>query len=538
MALAARLESGIAADGLIALETELKLLIDPFAVPAFRRHPAIGRCAAKPSRAQALENIYFDTPDLRLRGIGIVWRVRRIGRRWVQTVKADAHPVAGLHRRPEWESPVADPQPDLAALMALPELSASLPAELAAIAPALSPVFRTEFQRTTWRLELPGGTSAELALDEGKVSAGRRSAPLCEIELELAAGDAVALFDFALELAQDLPLRIGVVTKAERGFMLQSRAVLPAVKGRRVALAPDATVEQAFVAITAECVAQMLANEAGVIEGGDADCLHQLRVGLRRLRTALRLFRRWIAPPQALNDGLDRLSVALGPARDAEVLAGETLARVVEQVPTDEELLQLQDWAAAGAARRLVGVAAKLAASEHTRLMLGFGGWLQARGWRAAADDQARAAVDAPAGQIAAVVLARCRKRLVAADPRAAPATPEQRHEVRIAAKRLRYAIEFFAALLPRHRARRLSAKLGAMQDLLGQLNDTAVADAALREIVRRRPALAQAAGFARGWLAADTREADARWPSALAACLAAKPAWRPRRGSRPPARP
>lgn len=511
------------------METELKLLIDPFAVPALKRHPAIGRCAAGPSRAQTLENIYFDTPDRRLRKIGIVWRVRRIGRRWVQTVKADGDIVAGLHRRPEWETALASPQPDLATLLALPDGPATLSAELAAIAPALAPVFRTDFKRTTWRLELPGGGSAELALDEGKVSAGRRAQPICELELELAAGDAAALFAFALELARDLPLRLGVVTKAERGFMLQARSVLPAVKARRVLLAPEATLEQAFVAIAGECIAQMLANEAGIIDGGDADCLHQLRVGLRRLRTALRLLRRWIVPPQPLKEELDRLSAALGPARDAEVLAGQTLAQVIAQVPQDADLMRLQQSVAASAARRLVAVAAGLAAAEHTRLTLGLGAWLHARGWREGLDAHTLAALDTPAEPMAALVLARCRKRLAAADPAAMPASPEQRHAVRIAAKRLRYAIEFFATLLPRDRARRSLAKLAAMQDLLGRLNDAAVADAALRAISQRRPPLAQAAAFARGWLAADVRDADAQWPAALADCLKAKPAWRRR---------
>lgn len=510
-----------------AVETELKLLIDPTAVPALKRHPALARVAAAAPRSQQLENLYFDTPDRRLRRIGIVWRVRRIGPGWVQTVKADGKMVSGLHRRPEWESPVAAPQPDLAALLALPD-AAALPAELAAIAPALREVFRTDFERTTWNVELAGGATAEVALDEGAVAAGRRKLPICELEIELATrlagGDAAALFDFALELARDLPLRLGVVTKAERGFLLRGRGVLPAVKARPIVLAADCSLEQALVAIAGECMAQMLVNEAGVIDGGDADCLHQMRVGLRRLRTALRLFRRWIVLPQELKDGLAELSAALGPARDAEVLGGETLARLIADLPDDADLPRLQQAVAAGGARRLTAAVVRLTSAAHVRLMLEFGAWLHGRRWRAGLAAERCAALDAPAERVAAAVLARCRKRLAAAVvDTAGAASAQERHALRIAAKRLRYATEFFAPWLERTRARRSLSRLAALQDLLGQLNDVAVADAALRELARRRPTLAEVAAFARGWLAADAREAAARWPAALAACLATK---------------
>lgn len=510
------------------VETELKLLIDPSAVPALKRHPALARVAASAQRSQRLENLYFDTPDRRLRRIGIVWRVRRIDGAWVQTVKADGQVVSGLHRRPEWESPVSSPQPDLAALQAQPAAGETLPAELAAIAPALREVFRTDFERTTWRVELAGGAAAEVALDEGSIAAGRRRQPICELEIELASqqanADASALFDFALELSRDLPLRLGVVTKAERGYLLRARVGLPAVKAKPIALAADASLEQAFVSIAGECVAQMLANEAGLIDGGDADCLHQMRVGLRRLRTALRLFRRWIVLPQGLKDGLAELSAALGPARDAEVLAGETLARMIAQCPDDSELLRLQHSIAAGGARRLAAVAVRLTSAAHVRLMLEFGAWLHGRRWRAALAAEACAVLDAPAASAAAAVLVRCRKRLASAVPApAGAASAEQRHALRIAAKRLRYATEFFATWLDRGRARRSLHRLAALQDLLGHLNDVAVADAALRDLARRRPTQVEVAAFARGWLAADAREAARRWPAALAACLRAK---------------
>lgn len=513
-----------------SVETELKLLIDPADVAAFRRHPAIRRCALGPPRSQRLISTYFDTPDRRLRQQGLVWRVRRAGRNRVQTVKADGEVLSGLHRRPEWESPVASLQPDFAALAAVAAAAApgtDLPPGLAALEQELVPIFAADFRRTVWRLRLPGDAEVELALDQGVLRAGERERPLHEIELEIAAGDAAALFDFALELADGVPLRLGHQSKAERGFALHAANPQPAIKSRPAALAPTVTVAGAFRAVVGSCLAQMQANEVGVIEGGDADCLHQMRVGMRRLRTALRLFRRQIALPLPLQQGLQRLAAELGAARDAEVLADHTLAHVLAGSPHDAALQRLRKAAAAAAAARHRAAAAALVRPDHARLMLGLGAWLHGPRWRESLDHDSAATLDAPIEDSAARILARCRKRLVAADPGPAPAAPEQRHAVRIAAKRLRYAIEFFAGLYPPSRARRVLARLARLQDTLGWLNDVAVADAALRQLAQRRPGLADAAAFARGFLHADARKAEGEWPALLDKCLSARMPWR-----------
>ncbi len=509
------------------MEIELKLLIEPSAVAAFRRHPAIRRCALAAPQTQHLVSIYFDTADRALRRRGLVWRVRRVGRGWVQTIKADGDAVSGLHRRPEWESPVAGPRPDLAAFVPLPEGLAALTGDLATIQPALAPSFRSDLRRTVWRLRLPEGSAVELALDRGVLRAGDRERPLCEAELELDSGDPAALFDFALELAERVPLRVGYQSKAERGFALEQRRVNPAVKSQPVGLASDLTLEAAFGAIVGSCLAQVQANEAGVIEGGDADCLHQMRVGLRRLRTALRLFRRWIGLPPSLQQGLDRLAAVLGAARDAEVLAGDTLSHVLAGAAHDPALYRLHKALGATAAAQHRRAAALIAGADHARLSLGLGAWLHGRRWRESIDPEAAVAIGLPVGAAADRILVRCRKRLAAADPGAGPVLPEQRHAVRIAAKRLRYAIEFFAGLYPPERTRRTLVRLVALQDELGWLNDVAVADAALRQLARSRPALAEAAAFARGFLHADAQRAADQWPALLRECLDRRAPWR-----------
>ena len=148
-------------------------------------------------------------------------------------------------------------------------------------------------------------------------------------------------------------------------------------------------------------------------------------------------------------------------------------------------------------------------------------------------DAQALAALDAPVEAAAARILARCRKRLRAADPGAGPPSAAQCHAVRIAAKRLRYAIEFFAGLYPAAPTRRALARLAALQDALGWLNDVAVADAALRQVAHARPALAEAATFARGFLHADALRAAGAWPPLLRKCLDRRTPWRhARRGA------
>lgn len=489
------------------MEIELKLLLVPAHVSAFRRLALLRQFAVAKARSRNLSSTYFDTPALRLKALGMELRVRRTGRVWIQTLKAGDHATAGLHQRQEWETRVDRLRPDLEALAALVGAGSKWQKVLSSptLAQGLVPIFTSVFRRTVWPLHLPNGTLVELALDQGELQQGDVREPLSEVELELISGDPLELFDFALQLQDKVPLRVGNLSKSERGYALHAPRALSSVKAGSVALAAGMTVEQGFRAIVSNCVAQMQDNEPGVMGSNDPESVHQMRVGMRRLRTALRLFAKWIPFPKALQGELDWLAGELGAARDADVLAGSTLVRVTEACPTEPELLPLIQAASKIATAKRRRAAASVGSVRYSRLMLGLAAWLKGSRWREFLDDSARQALAAALGKRAAKILAQRHQKLLARGKRLADGSPAERHRVRIAAKQTRYAAEFFQRLHPARRVKHYIKRLSALQDTLGWLNDAAIADGLLRQLGKSHPELADSANFARGFLQGRT---------------------------------
>ena len=185
------------------IERELKLELPATALERLSR--------LAPSR-RSLVSVYFDTPERALLRAGASLRLRRDGRKWLQTLKTDTEPQAGLATRAEWEMPVAR---KALALEAFPgeEIKTATGLDLARLRRHLRPLFETRFVRRSGLVALDDGASAEMAVDRGAILAGRRREPISEVELELKAGAPAALLEFATELA--LPL--AVESKAEHG---------------------------------------------------------------------------------------------------------------------------------------------------------------------------------------------------------------------------------------------------------------------------------------------------------------------------------
>ncbi|MBK9608968.1 MAG: CYTH and CHAD domain-containing protein [Betaproteobacteria bacterium] len=500
------------------MEIELKLRIEPDAAAALRRHPLLVRHAIGPPRVQRLAATYFDTADLILRRHGAALRVRRVARRWIQTLKAGGDVAAGLHSRQEWETRTSGPAPDLAALRELDGIDPEWAGILAVpdLSQGLVPIFTTRFRRTSWQLRLDDGTELELALDQGTAEHETARAPISEVELELKSGDPARLFGLALELQAALPLRVSNVSKAERGFALRAPGPPAVVKAVPLRFPAQPRVEQGLRAIVGNCLAQIQGNEDGVTLGGDIESVHQMRVGVRRLRVALRLFERVAPCPAALQTEIKWLAAELGAARDWEVLAGITLAEVGDACPAATGIEPLRAAALALATAKRKRAAEAVDSARYARLLLTLGHWLLGAVAHEALPPAQQAALAAPLGRFAARVLKNWHGRLLRQGAGLSGATPEARHQVRIVAKRVRYATDFFASLYPPRRLRRYVKALTAMQDILGRMNDAAVAAGLLRQLVQADPALAESAGFVNGFLSADARRAasklDRRW--------------------------
>ena len=519
------------------MEIELKLLVAPEDLGRIEHHPALRGLRRWAGHKERLATVYYDTPEFDLARGGVALRVRRSGDRWVQTLKADGEPVAGLQARDELEWPLDGEAIDLAALdtSRYRELFAD-----ANVRERLQPVFTTEFERAARLLSFPDGTAAELAIDHGEIRAGARTAPIAEAEIELKTGDAQRLFELAREFARDVPLRLGHESKAERGYALAGAAAAPPRKARPIMLAHGLSAGAGLRRIAAACIAQMQANEAGLLEGRDPEYLHQFRVGLRRLRSCLDVVgiavgKEAIAP---LAEELRWLAAALGPARDWDVFVDETLARLAREF---EGTADLQAFLARCAVvRRAHAEAARDAVSSprYTALLLALGesfarddlaGLRPPQAGDGATRDAEVAKLSASVGDFAASVLDRRHRRLRKRGGGVPDAPAGERHRVRIDAKRLRYAAEFFASLYPPKRVRRYVDALEDLQDILGTLNDAAVAGRLLEEAAAAgpEPFAPRVEGLVRGWIAATAGHELARYRRAWREFEGAKPFWR-----------
>jgi inorganic triphosphatase YgiF len=521
------------------MEVELKLVVAPEDLARVDRHPALKGMRRWAARREHLATTYYDTPDFALAREGVALRVRRNGERSVQTVKAEGVAAAGLHAREELEWPLpSGAGPDLAVLAETPY------ARLFArkrVRERLQPVFTTEFDRAARMVAFADGTAAELAIDRGEIRAGERAAPISEAEIELKTGDAHRLFALAREIARDVPVRLGHASKAERGYALASGTPAAPRKARSVPLDGPLSAGAALRRIAYGCIAQMQANEDGLLAGDDPEYLHQFRVGLRRLRSCLGLAGLAVGKPAiaGMAAELRWLQNALGPARDWDVLETETLATLARGVGASAELRAFR--ARCARIRRAHGEAARAAvrSPRYTALVL-------ALGEQFAHDDLAGFVRHAPAAEgattahhgpglavpvaeFAAHALDRLHKRVRKRGVEVPKAPPEVRHRVRIAAKKLRYAAEFFGVLHPKKRVAPYLAALEELQDILGALNDAVVTDRLLAEAVAAagQPVPERVDGLVRGWMAAVAANELAGFRHAWREFEEAKTFWR-----------
>lgn len=324
----------------------------------------------------------------------------------------------------------------------------------------LVPVFTVTLLRREWLVD-SGGATLRVQLDQGEIVAADRRAPICEIALHLRSGPAEALHAFARTLDGVAPLRLRVLTAAERGQRLIG-ALPDRVKADPVALSREMSAEDAFREIVRTCIRHIRQNETLLACSRSAEALHQTRVGLRRLRSALT-----IAKPLLGADGADlkadlrALATELGTARDLDVL--------LERAPPGEARDRIRDEREAAHDR----VAQMLASDRARDVMLDLVAWLDCGAWRS--DPATEGARSAPARDFAAGALRRFRRKIKADGRHLARLPDAQRHEVRKDAKKLRYAADFFIPLFGRpKRQRRFLSALEALQEHLGALNDLA----------------------------------------------------------------
>lgn len=172
----------------------------------------LGQPNTRAQETLQLGNTYYDTPGGDLNRQKIALRIRRMGDEYIQTLKTRGEFVDGAHRRQEWEWPLIGTKLKMG-------LIADTPVGQSVNLAELEPVFETNFQRRVIMIE-QGDSLIEVAIDSGEIVAGGRSLPLNEVEFELKAGNASALLMWARRLADEVPVFLNLVSKAEQGYYL------------------------------------------------------------------------------------------------------------------------------------------------------------------------------------------------------------------------------------------------------------------------------------------------------------------------------
>lgn len=433
-------------------EIELKFRLTLEQVERLRTHSAF-----QGAKAKDLTSVYFDTPDLALRRAGFNLRVRQTGSGHVQTVKRLAG--AGLFDRDEWEGPVAGPELDMARL-------AETPAALAADFKALAPAFTLRIRRLAADITAEGSL-VEASLDIGEAVAASRRQPVCELELELKDGAPAALFSLARALAWDAPLSF--IGKSERGYRVLAGQALGALKAEPVDIKARATAAEAFRRSVLSTLRQIAGNGEVLAETNDLEAVHQMRVGLRRLRAAMAAFKPMVEDEvfERLKAEVKWLAGALDAARDIDVFRHSTFAATPQTAPGRAAFLKRL---IAAEAQALAGAREAMASPAYARLLLDAAEWAEIGAWTRDPERQvhARRRADSFAAEALQTLYKKVRKK----GRKLATMSPEQRHRLRLRIKGLRYAAEFLAGAFPRRGQKRFSWALKTLQDALGELND------------------------------------------------------------------
>ena len=494
------------------METELK-----FQIPAASRQAVLKALATTTAVTTRLQAVYADTPARDLAAAGLALRLRKEGRVWVQTLKGRGD---GLMQRLEHEVRLPA-QAGVPALDAQRHAGTPVGDKLLALlqqlgdGAVLAPIYRTDIRRLHRRVR-HGGALIELAYDRGHIIAGESRVRVDEIEFELIRGPSAALVDLAERWSRRFGLWWDVRTKSERGYRLALGIdQTPAVKALPSSLPKGSGPEAALAQMLGTALSQALPNVAEIASGtATPEHLHQLRVALRRLRTALRVFAAWApdaATALALEADWREPFGLLGAARDTDVIAQTLLPALAAAgapalPPSPPSFGVSPDDVARGVAFNslLLRTLALCAASPSAS---------------AAPADPAEAANKSNARAAVQPLWRQVRR----AAPAFAQASVEDQHRLRKRIKRLRYALEAVQPLLKRKSGvaflRALRRALGA----LGELNDLQVADVLYRERAQTEPQ----AWFAVGYLAARRQAALDASVAALARLADLKLVWR-----------
>jgi CHAD domain-containing protein len=293
------------------------------------------------------------------------------------------------------------------------------------------------------------------------------------------------------------------------------------------------TVEAVLQSVGRECLRHLLRNEPAAL-AGEGEAFHQMRVALRRLRSAVCAVKSMLpsAQYQWVQSELKLLADSVGPARNWDVFTASLLDPVRSSLPKDADLAQLAD--AAIRRRRAAYDSAKeaIGSRRYAESVLKLARWFETRAWREQPASERSSELFAPIADIAPRLIERRWRQVCKRSRRFAKRSQAERHRLRIALKKQRYVIEFLTGLFDAGEAKAFARRLKPLQEQLGRLNDVSTAHALMQEIVRPADGgasqLGQEAGLVLGWHLRGMTDQEAKLRRNVRRLRKAKPFWRP----------
>lgn len=482
---------------LVSSETEIK-----FAVERGRKPTVVEGMSEGTRQPSAYETIYFDTDDFDLRHHRVELCVRNRDGQVFQRIKTrqDNGNILGCQSH---EIVLSDPEPNLGHARALlaPNLRDAISRS------ALKPRFRTRFSRISHQFA-NDSCITRASFDQGCIEATGRSELISEVEFKLKGGRLDSYTQECLSFLAEVPAALLVESKAARGYRLATGELPHAVGAPHLAVPWNLPLPQAILRILRHGFQHFLDNYPAVTLAGEPEGIHQMRVAMRRLLSAIRMF----GPVLRLEDtrglfqALKTLFTQLGEVREADVFIGETLPSLAAAgLGTTLESVLRREIAAfrAAAYQRALD---ELTSANFARLVVQLNDWIESRNLLKADRPIDALLVERAAEDFAVPRIRALHAKLLKQGAKARCGTLDDWHRTRIAAKKLRYAGEpLFQALAPKIDTDRLSKQLSRLQTSLGRLNDLQTITpflARVRPYVqgRSRRNFEAAEHFCRGW--------------------------------------
>lgn len=502
---------------------ELRLEVDQREDGASRLRDVLRADGPEAPMTQRLRTIYFDTPTRDLRANHISLRVRQVGGSWRQTLKAEPQIKGGLSDPIEVEGDVDGPAPDLRAI-ADKKLRRRLRGIIANN--PLERIFETDVRRTTQTVSHARGNQVEIAFDDAAIKSSTDTEEFIELELKLRRGRPNGLMEVVNLLTQNnVQFRPVSFSKAERGYRLllkQGNAELSPKKLKQSRLRSAQTTPEAFQALLSSTVKQVLHNWSVVLEGSDPEGPHQLRVGVRFLRTLIRAFRPVIDSKElrALERDLQELGRIIGDLRDLDVLYLEIVGDLDRPAALAAGFNKLDEDLSAYRERQRAAVRHTLCSQRMRNLQITLALLPNHLGWEHIASEERLAKKNTR--MIARKALDKSWRLTRTLGKRIEELSIEERHRLRKKLKGLRYTLEAFSPIYGKKKCQRFIRDLKRLQGILGYLNDATLAEQLYDRTGRSRdPAFQQAIGYVVGYHAANStttwHQAKRYWAALLA---------------------